>query len=90
MTYHTDTRTAEIEWNRQCSRPGRPKEISRTNPWFIAGQQAHYWCQPRTNCPLSDNGDAARHWLAGWDDEAKAAHDRDRWQRNLEDTGHGW
>lgn len=93
MTYTTDIH-AEQDLHTRTSRPGKPA-INPTNPCFVAGQQANYWSRPRSECPYLEHGEAERHWLAGWDAEATAAHDRDRWTEqvaiNRDCTGkHGW
>ena len=72
MTYAEEL-AAERAWHEQCSRPGKPP-INRTSPCFVAGQQSHYWGKSRDDCPYASDGEAARHWLAGWDDEANADH----------------
>lgn len=84
MTYLSESE----DLHASTGRPGGPT-LSPTHPCFIAGQQAHILGHPRTECPYMQNGEAERHWLAGWNAEAKAGHDRDRWDRNLEDTGRG-
>lgn len=87
-TYHDDIQ-AEKNWHKQCGAPGR-QPINRTSHSFIAGQQAAYWGQSREDCPHLPDGEAARNWLAGFDDEQKAQFNRERFERNRETSPGKW
>lgn len=68
MTYHTDI-AAEEAWNRSSTRPGKPREISRSNPNYKRGWTDYQFGW--TECPFPENTSAALHWRAAQDDAAK-------------------
>lgn len=67
MTYLSDI-SAELALNVNSARPGK---ISRTHYAFGKGAQAYHMGRSVNDCEYLAGGEAARHWLAGWNDAAK-------------------